>query len=472
MSGFPRIEEHAANESLWLQQCRPLVGARRPDQASREVDVLIVGGGFTGLWTAYTLARQAPDLRIAVHEARHIGFGASGRNGGWAVGMLSGQHEVLSAIPDPAQRRAVASEIAQMVDFIGKITTEEGIDCGFAKGGMLRISALGAKQDRKFDGVLREHLENAAGTSDPTLLGPDEASARIRMAGASRGFHWPHCAAINPAQLAVGLAEACIRRGVEIVEASPVHSVGPNWVQAAAGGIRAAHVVAATDGYSDGVRGLAGRIIPVYSLMLATRPLSDGEWTGIGLAEREVFSDCSPISTYGQRTADGRLALGAFGLYPLRSRAGAAASHFAGDFALLERYLKKLLPSLKGVEVTHRWTGTLGISRTMHPAAGAEARSGLIMAGGYAARGVVGSAVFGRATAANILGSSLPTNLPPVLPMEQAFPRWEGPLLRYLGTAVSLNPERWAEHVEQSNVARPIKAAASWLAAHVPVVVQ
>lgn len=471
MTGFPDIDRHAPNESLWLQQTAPLVGGRRAEQASRDVDVLVVGGGFTGLWTAYNLARAEPNLRVALHEARHIGFGASGRNGGWAVGMLSGQRDVLAACTDVAERAAIARGIAGTVDLIGEVAAEEGIDCGFAKGGMLRIAALNDRQGRAFDGVLREHLSETEGLDAPQLLDPAAASARLRLKSVSRGFLWPHCAAINPAQLAIGLAEACVRRGVEIVEASPVRAVGANRAETASGAIRAAHVVAATESYTDGIGGLADRMIPVYSLLLATRPLTDGEWASIGLADREVFSDCSPISTYGQRSADGRMVFGAFGLYPVTRRAGASAAFFADDFRLLEGHLKTLLPSLQGVEVTHRWTGTLAVPRAMRPAAGTDVRQSLTLTGGYVARGVVGAAVFGRTTASAILGRQVGAAQPSALPFEQAFQQWEGPLLRYLGTAMSVNPERWAAHVQQSRAPGPLKAAASWLAAHVPVLV-
>lgn len=468
MTGFPDVVRHAPNESLWLEQATPFRSGIRPEQASPEVDVLIIGGGFTGLWTAYTLACAEPGLRVALHEARHIGFGASGRNGGWAVGMLSGQREVLAACSSEESRGAVARRIAQTVDYIGQVAAEERIDCGFAKGGMLRIAALNRRQDRAFDSVLQTHLAETEGLDAPRLLDAASATARLRLHACSRGFHWPHCASINPAQLAIGLAEACARRGVQIIEGSPAKAVGAHQAETASGTIRAEHIVAATEGYTDGITGLARRIIPVYSLVLATRPLSDNEWASIGLAERETFSDCAAISTYGQRSADGRLVFGAFGLYPLQARAGASATYFAKDFQLLERYLKQLIPALGQVEITHRWTGTLGVPRTMRPAAGSDPHRGVMLAGGYVARGVVGSAVFGRATAFSILGGRASEDLPPTLPLEQAFPAWEGALLRYVGTAMSLNPERWAEHVQQSRTPPPLKAVAAWLAAHVP----
>lgn len=469
MSRFPPIEAHAGNESLWIEQARPFGGGRDHRHASSSVDVAIVGGGLTGLWTAYTLAKLEPALRIAVHEARHVGFGASGRNGGWAVGLLSHQDAVLASCATPALARQTAETIAGSVDAIADTIAEEGIDCGFAKGGMLRIAARDRRQHDAFDEMLEAHLAESLDPGGTALLGAEAATERLAVSAASKAFHWPHCAALNPAQLTIGLAEAAARRGVEILENSPVARVDDHRIETATGVVTARHVLGATEGYSDGVAGLDGRIIPVYSLVLATRPLSDAEWGSIGLRNRETFSDCSALATYGQRSADDRLVFGAFGLYPISKRVGASAAHFRGDFQLLERVLVELLPQTRGVAITHRWTGTLGVSRRMQPALGRRPASGLALAGGYLGRGVAAANIFGRLAALTILGRSANVPLPSPQGLEDAFPRWEGELLRYLGAACSLNPERWAESVRLSRAPRPVKSAAAWVARSIPV---
>ena len=200
------------SRSLWLDRLadgEPLL-ARAPLDAPLEVDVAIVGAGYTGLWTAYYLRRADPGLRIAVVERYVAGFGASGRNGGWCSGFMPTAHQALASRAGREATVALQRELYRTVDEVGRVAREEGIDCHWVKGGTLHL-ATSPLQARR----VRAEVERARGWG----IGPDDlewldAAAARRRIQADRvlGAAWsPHCAAIDPARLARGLARVVER---------------------------------------------------------------------------------------------------------------------------------------------------------------------------------------------------------------------------------------------------------------------
>lgn len=258
--------------SLWLDQVE-LPAGRPALRGDLEADVAIVGGGYTGLWTAYYLARIDPSLRIVVLEREHVGFGASGRNGGWAVGELAAGVEKYAAREDLDGALRLYRELFATVDEIGRVVAEEGIECGFAKGGTIRLARNKAQRARQVDEV-KHHRELGFTDDDFRLVSGPEAEA---ICGATRvhgGLFFAHCAALHPAQLVVGLAAACERAGVTIMERSPIETVEPRRVVGRSGTVVASMVVLATEGYTRDLEGRRRDLVPLYSRMIATEPLS------------------------------------------------------------------------------------------------------------------------------------------------------------------------------------------------------
>src|SRR5580692_12164817 len=183
---------------------------------STEADVCIVGGGYTGLWTAYYLMQASPGLRVVVLEATFAGFGASGRNGGWVTAALPGSRSRYGGRDDV---RALEQALRDTVDEVARVCVAENIDAGLVKGGTLAVATSPAQDAR-----LRERLEREQAWGDGedvvSYLDRSELAARLRVADGLGALYSPHCARIQPAALVAGLADAVTRAGAELYEAT------------------------------------------------------------------------------------------------------------------------------------------------------------------------------------------------------------------------------------------------------------
>jgi len=418
--------------SLWHATVPGSLEPRPSLGRDEQVDVAIVGAGYTGLWTAYYLAGLSPGIRVAVVEAETAGFGASGRNGGWCLGTLAGSEALMA---DPARRESgkrLQRALFETVDEVGRVCEQERIDCHFAKGGYLSVATVEAHREHLLEEVERWRALGF-GVGDVRWLEPEESSARVRTQRNLGGLLLEHCAALHPARLARGLAEAVERRGVVIHERTPALALEPRCVRTPGGSLRADTVLCATEAYTRTLSGQLRRIVPMHSLMVATEPLPEEVWKEIGLGKRETFADPRRIVVYGQRTADGRIAFGTRGPYFYGS--GIRDRFDAGDpaFARVRRTLESFFPILRDFAVTHRWGGPLGVPRDWRPSVGLDARRGLAWAGGYVGEGVAASNLAGRTVADLILGrKSELVGLPLVGP---PFPNWEPEPLRWIGVA-------------------------------------
>ena len=369
--------------------------------SSTDVDIAIVGAGFTGLWTAHYLIEADPSLRIVVLERDVAGFGASGRNGGWASSILPMSLDRIAAEHGRDEAIRMQRTMYASVDEVGRAAAELGIECHFAKGGQLDFvrSAPQAQRARAHIGHLR-----AFGLDDVRWLDPDEATERAAASDLLGAVHDPHCAAIHPARLVRGLAASVERRGVEIYEQTTVSAIEPGAVVTDHGRVRADIVVRATEGFTPSLAGLKRAIAPIYSLMIATEPLPDSLWSEIGLSHRDTFADGRHSIIYGQRTADGRFAFGGRGA-PYHF-ASAIKPEFDRDdkvHAMLHTTLRELFPQIGDAAITHRWGGALGMPRDWYCGVGLDAATGMAWAGGYVGDGVTTTNLAGRTLADLIL---------------------------------------------------------------------
>ena len=417
--------------SLWHDSYPGSWDRRAPLPGDTQVDVAIVGAGYTGLWTAYHLSRADPSLRIAVLEREVAGFGASGRNGGWCSALFPTSWSRLAKVGGRAGARAMQAALEGSVAGVGADAAAEGIDCGFTQGGMVSVARSKAQLARA-----RAHVAEARhhgfGPDTLELLTADEARRRVNATGVLGAVTTRHCAALDPARLVRGLAAAVEKRGVRIYEGTPVTSLESGRVHTPQGVVRAEHILLATEGYTPQVAGHRRDLAPVYSLMLATAPLAVAAWEQIGLADRATFSDERHLTIYGQRTTDGRLAFGGRGApYHFGSRISPAFDRNTKVHDALRRILGELFPVLRDVEITHRWGGNLGVPRDWFPSVGLDRTTGLAWAGGYVGDGVATSHLAGRTIADLMLGHETErTSLPWVRRREK---RWEPEPLRWLG---------------------------------------
>ena len=444
--------------SLWLDGRTPSPSDRRPGLGGDlEVDVAIVGAGFTGLWTAYYLAGADPGLRIAVLEAEFAGFGASGRNGGWCSALFPVSTARMAR--DRGRDAAVAQRRAmfQTVDEVSRVATAEGLDIDWAKGGTVTFAASPAQEDR-LRAELAEEREWGFGEDDVRWLSPDEARGRIGVAIEPLGaLFTPHCAAIHPAKLARGLAELVEARGVRLFEGTRVTRISPREAMTANGTVKAEVVIRATEGYTPELPGERRTIVPLYSLMIATEPLPASFFDKVGWRDRETFTDGRHLIIYVQRTADDRIAFGGRGApYPYGSRLNPASEYAPAVFEALHQTLLMLFPDARGAAVTHRWGGPLGVARDWHASVGLDHDTGLGWAGGYVGDGVSTTNLAGRTLTDLVLRRD--TDLVKLPWVGHKSPRWEPEPLRWLGMSGGLWAMTSADKVE-ARTGKPARRA-------------
>ena len=411
------------------------------------VDVAIIGAGFTGLWCAYYLRNLDPTLSIAVLEKSHVGFGASGRNGGWCHAEYPLGHEQLDADHGHAAATDHMRALFASVDDVGRVAAVEGIQCDYAKGGVLSV----ARSELQL-AYARDEMEAAKafgfGSADVRLLTGPEARTMLNASEVIGGVWHAHGAAIHPAKLVHGLARVVETSGVAIYERTEVADMTAGVVRTEHGVVRAPMVVMATEGYTSQFPGMARKIVPLYSLMVATEPLPDALWDDIGLADRQTFSDYRNLIIYGQRTADGRLAFGGRGApYHFGSSIRDAYDVNDGVHQELIRVLLELFPSLHDVDITHRWGGPLGVSRDWRPSVTVDLGRGVAHAGGYVGDGVATAHLAGQTLAELITRHDTQrTSLPWV---NHHWPKWEPEPLRWMGINAGLALAKAADRTER-----------------------
>ncbi|HVX53284.1 FAD-binding oxidoreductase [Nocardioides sp.] len=430
--------------SLWHETAGAWT-PRPPLPGDVSCDVAIVGAGFTGLWTAYYLALARPDLRIVVLEAKTAGFGASGRNGGWCSALFPASLDTLAAMSSRSAALAQHAAMRASVDEVVSVATAEGIGADIAKGGTIVLARSAAQLARA-----RAEVESAAGwgLDGLILLSREEALARVRASGVLGATYTPDCAALHPAKLVRGLATAVERYGVALHELTRVTAIEPHRVSTAHGIVTADVVVRATEGYTAALPGFGRALAPVYSLIVATAPLSGSLWAEIGLERRETFSDHRHLIVYGQRTADDRLVFGGRGApYPFRSRVDPRHERDERVFARLREAVVDLFPALTGVAFTHAWGGALGVPRDWCASVGLDPENGLAWAGGYVGDGVSTTNLAGRTLRDLILG--IPSELTALPWVGHRSPAWEPEPLRWLGVNAGLRAMTLADTEER-----------------------
>ncbi len=433
--------------SLWLDMLPDSLDPRPSLDRDIEADVAIVGGGYTGLWTAYYLSRLKPELRVVVVERDICGFGASGRNGGWCEGGLAAGLDAYAARSSHAEAMRLFRSLFAAVDEVGKVCRVEGIDCGFVKGGAVYLARNAAQEKRQRELI---ESERAAGFIEDEIrsLTEDEARAYVNASEVRRGIFFAPTAAIDPARLVRGLVDAVMERGVTVYEQTAVTAIDEHLVTTATGmTVRAPVIVRATEAYTGSLPGHHRTFAPLYSLMIATEPLDRSTLDQVGLAGRPTFADDRYNVIYGQRTADDRIAFGGRGVpYLFGSKIDPATERHGPTHDLIHRTLVELFPVLADVAITHRWGGVLGAPRNWMPSVAFDRTTGHATAGGYVGEGVCAANLAGRTLADLITDTeSERVSLPWVGFTSR---RWEPEPIRWLGVWGTRRVMQAADRIE------------------------
>ena len=441
--------------SFWLATCGDDLSPRRALTGDVQADVCIVGAGYTGLWTAYHLSRLDPSLRIAVVEAHIAGWGASGRNGGWCSALFAASWPRLAHEHGLDAALALRRAMEQTVDDVGQWSREHGVDIDYEKGGTLTFARSSAQLQR-----LQHHVQEDQrfGGRDSVLLSAADAAARVRVTDAHAAMFTPHCAAIQPAKLARGLAHVVERLGVTIYEQTPATAIEPGAVRTQHGTVRADFVIRATEGYSVSLAEHRRAVAPVWSLLVVTEPLPAHVWAEIGWDNRDTVTDERHVLIYAQRTADGRIAFGGRGApYRFGSRTDGARGH-ASTYKRLEQAFAEMFPAARQVPIARRWGGVLAVPRDWMPSVGLDRLTGYGWGGGYVGDGVACAALAGRTLADLVLKRD--TELTTLPWVQHRSRRWEPEPLRWLGIrGVSVALE--AADGEERRFGRPSRIAAA-----------
>ncbi|MGH2698445.1 MAG: NAD(P)/FAD-dependent oxidoreductase [Actinomycetota bacterium] len=433
--------------SMWMDTLGGDVEYRPPLDGDIDVDVAIVGAGYTGLWTAYYLKKADPSLRVAIVEQEFAGFGASGRNGGWCSALFAASHRKIAKSSTRAGAIALQRAMFDTVDEVGRVIEAEGIDAQFEKAGTLVFATTPGQLGR-----VREEIEEQRswgfGEADVEWLEPEEVEDLMRLPGSLGAAFTPHCASLHPARLARGLAETVESLGVTLYEGTTASSIAARTVTTDRGVVRAPLVVGATEGYTSQLKGMRRRLVPLYSLMVATEPLPATVWEEIGWRRRYTMSDGRHLLIYAQRTADDRIALGGRGApYHFGSRIDSEFERRPDVFAELRGVVHSLWPATRDFAITHEWGGPLGVPRDWYSSVGFDRASGLAWAGGYVGDGVSTTNLAGRTLTDLLLGRD--TDLVRLPWVGHRSRNWEPEPLRWIGINLATRMYESADRAER-----------------------
>ena len=418
--------------SYWLETSADDLTPRPPLDGSVDVDVAILGAGYTGLWTAHSLLARDPSLRILVVEREIAGFGASGRNGAWCTFGFGAGPDLLTHHYGRDAARAVHDAMVATVDEVGRVTEAEGIDAHYQKDGELSL-AIGKQQLPALDAVQRTYDRLGLPEFVHRL---DRAAAvdRLDVAGLVGGIWFPATAAVHPGRLVRGLARAVERKGATIVEGTAVTGVRTGAkpaLETAAGTVNAGVVVLAGESYLSGLPGYRRAVLPIYSLIVLTEPLTDSQLAEIHWTHRAVVNSQALTVDYLSRTKDGRILFGGRGApYHFGSTIRPEFDRHEETHARLRRSIVEWFPSLAGVRTTHAWGGTVGVPRDWIPNMAYHRAAGVATSHGYTGEGVAATNLGGRVLADLITGNDSELTR---LPMVNHHSRpWEPEPLRFL----------------------------------------
>jgi len=408
-----------------------------PLQGHQSVDVLIIGGGFVGLWTALTLKQMEPDARVMIVEQDVCGGGASGRNGGFVMSWWP-KIGTLRSFCDERQARFLGESAERAIYELGEFCAQHGIDAHFKQNGWLWTATTPQHVD-SWNGTLAacerlgvQPFERLCAAEVARRTGSD-----VHLAGVFERSN----ATVQPALLVRGMRRVALANGVEIHEHSGVtgiHPGQPAMVTTAHGQVEARSVVLATNAWAAALPKLAQLMIPVNSSIVVTEAvperLAKAGWSG-----GEAITDSQLMVDYYRTTRDGRIAFGkGTGAMAYGSRIGPVFSEDSASLRLTEADLRRTYPQLCDVGLTHRWSGPIDRTYDSLPAFGRLGGQNNIHYGiGWSGNGVGPSRLGGRILASLALGREDEWSRCPLV--ERNCRRFPPEPLRYIGGSMVRN---------------------------------
>ena len=361
-----------------------------PLRGSHKADVVIVGGGYTGLSAAYHIRQKYPEKHIVLLEGACCGYGASGRNGGFCITT-----SLLDWYQTNPERRQKDLEVSLYgLNFIKRMITEHGLDCDLEENGMMEV-ALDEKQTQELE-EYRSELK-LFGLEATQLYGKD-LEAEIKSPLFVAGLKMPYGATLNPAKLARGMKRVVEEVGVEVRERSVVTRITPgkiNRVDTELGDIQAPVLVIALNAYAHKLGFFKNRVFPVSVHQIVTEPLSEAHWESVGWQNRPGLSDMRTMYSYSIPTTDGRILMGGSDFVYYKND----ALSLGNDKTVTKRIEKNLFeffPQLEGLKIAHSWGGTTAYTIKRIPSVGVMGDHRNIYYGAGFSEGVPSTQTAGR----------------------------------------------------------------------------
>lgn len=433
--------------SLWLDQAGDANGGPPPEvDLPSSCDVCVVGGGFTGLWTAIHLKKLDPALDVVLLEAGRCGSAASGRNGGFVMTAWS-KFGTLESLCGTEGALAYGRAVEKAVGEIGEFCSAEGIDAGFRQKGWIWAASNTAQLDSWKFTVDRL---GAAGATPFETLDAEETARRTGSPVHVGGVYEATPATIHPATLSRGLAEAAVRAGVRVVEGCPVSGIdagAPTVISTAQGDLTAGKVILAISAWASGVPDARRALVVVSSDVIATPPIPE-KLAEIGWEPGLAISDSRRMVNYYRTTDDGRVVFGkGGGDIAFRNHVTAGFDRSQARAKTVLGSFHRIYPMLAEVPYRFAWRGAVDYSVTGLPFIGPlRDVPGVLMASGFSGNGVGPSYVAGRGLARMALDQDAPE-----IPEGLRRPR-NGRLppepFRHLGGLIVRNAVRGKEEAE------------------------
>ena len=366
-------------------------------------DLLVIGAGFTGLWTAFLAKEENPEREIVILEAGEVATGASGRNGGFMDASIT--HGLQNGLARwPQEFPALLALGMANLDEIEATIQRLGIECDYLRTGDISMASEPHQvKDLKAEMEVSAHYNLRSEFYDREHL-QEVVKSPFFIAGLN---HPDHAALINPAQLAWGLRKACLERGVQLYENSAVTRLEEEASHMIArtkyGHVRARRVALATNAFPPLVKRLSYYVVPVYDYVLVTEPLTPAQRESIGWYGREGLSDASWQFHYTRTTVDGRILWGGYdAIYYWNNGFGSHLEHDPASFGRLAEHFFQVFPQLEGIRFTHAWGGAIDTCSRFSPFWGTAHHAKTAYAMGYTGLGV-GASRFGARVILDIL---------------------------------------------------------------------
>jgi len=421
------------NSSLW--QGKQNITYRKPISKNDSFDVVVIGAGFSGLWSAFHLKQFQPNLKIAILEKEYVGFGASGRNGGWASAEYPTSSNRLIKENGLESYKNLRTAITKSIDEIGEIAKSNNWQIDYAKGGALVFARGNAQLSRISKEIDEEHQ----------LLNKSQTTDLLNIPSALGSVFTPHCAALNPFKLVRALADHLEKLGVMIYEQSSVSEIRDKQVEVNGFNVNCTFSIRATEAFTPR-KWMGNRQIPIYSLMVATEPLSNEVVKEIRNTQRATFQEACHLITYAQITSDNRLALGGRGVrYKLFSRLSERSEIDNRMHSALEKRARSWFPQITDAKFEYRWGGAVALTRRWQAYLNFDQATGRAEIGGYVGDGVTLSYLVAK-TLAEKMSNIKTANLPFI---DQGIGRWEPEPIRYLAVNAGFKATVLADYEEK-----------------------